>query len=249
MKKKILNNLINILTKYFPGIMKYLLASANYKIVDWEINNNILNPTWTSNMGTRQKKSWEKIYKNSKNRQDLNTLRKIFREEINFHNLMEIGCANGYNQKFISEIKPDIKYIGVDKSIELITLRNTKLNMINADATNLPFKNRSIEVLLDGATLIHILEWEKALLNYFRVAKNLIILHSITIIEENHNILLEKYAYGQKIYEICFSRELLHKKIKENGFILSKKFPGEDYNLKSLIGLETCSETWLINHV
>jgi ubiquinone/menaquinone biosynthesis C-methylase UbiE len=110
----------------------------------------------------------------------------------------------------------------------------------------MPLKNKSVNIVLDGATLIHVNDYEKVLKEYIRISRNFVILHSLTLYDGDKNLLLSKYAYGQKVLENIFSVSFLNKFVESNGLKILAKFTGENYNLNDLIGISTTSETWVL---
>ena len=240
-----------IIINYLSWITRYILASAGYKLIKTRNIDQELS-TWTNTTQSRQIKVWSRIVKNrSLGRKDVLSLR----EALNFCNtfseiiLCEIGSSSGYNKEIINNILKNTTYIGLDQSFYSLLIGLTSDNdfrCLNASAENIPFKKKSLNIVLDGATLIHVNDYEKVLKEYVRISGNFIILHSLTLYDGDKNLLLSKYAYGQKVLENIFSVSFLNEFIEANGLKILAKFTGENYNLNDLIGIPTTSETWVL---
>jgi hypothetical protein len=240
-----------IIINYLSWVTRYIFASAGYKLIKTRNIDQELS-TWTNATQRRQIKVWGRIIKNrTLERKDVLSLR----EALNFCNtfskitLCETGSSGGYNKEIINNILKDTTYIGLDQSFySLLSGINSDSDFrcLNASAEYMPFKNKSINIVLDGATLIHVNDYEKALREYIRISRNYIILHSLTLYDGDKNLLLSKYAYGQKVLENIFSVNFLNEIIEENGIKILAKFTGENYNLNDLIGIPTTSETWVL---
>ena len=240
-----------ILINYFSWMTRYLFASTGYKVIDDKNIERELK-TWTNITQRKQIKIWEKIIKNqSLQRKDVLSLR----DAVNFCNtsseiiVCETGSSSGYNKNIFYNDFKNITYIGLDLSLYSLSIgkvSDIQLKCINASVENIPFKDKSVNVVLDGATLIHVDNYEKVLKEYIRIRRNYIILHSLTLYDGNKNLILSKYAYGQRVLENIFSVNFLNDFFETNGLEILAKFSGENYNLKDLIGVTTKSETWVI---
>jgi ubiquinone/menaquinone biosynthesis C-methylase UbiE len=92
-------------------------------------------------------------------------------------NFLEIGCGSGPVSKHISE-KYKIKVVGTDVDEDQIEFakENTRslknINFLIADATNLPFEDKSFDIILSINVLHHIPNWMDALREINRVLRN-----------------------------------------------------------------------------
>jgi ubiquinone/menaquinone biosynthesis C-methylase UbiE len=93
------------------------------------------------------------------------------------HDLLEIGCGSGPVSNHISK-KYMAKVVGTDVDEDQITLaRNNSKDLKNvtfmvSDATDLPFKNKSFDIVLSINVLHHISNWMDALKEINRVLRN-----------------------------------------------------------------------------
>ena len=66
---------------------------------------------------------------------------------------LEIGCGNGKNLL----INPKLNIIGLDNSIELLTIcRKKKLNVVEGNCCNLPFNNNQFDYIMSIAVFHHL---------------------------------------------------------------------------------------------
>ena len=66
---------------------------------------------------------------------------------------LEIGCGNGKNLL----INPKLNIIGLDNSIELLTIcRKKKLNVVEGNCCNLPFNNNQFDYIMSVAVFHHL---------------------------------------------------------------------------------------------
>lgn len=204
-------------------------------------------------MAKRQMKAWETLIDNShrsNTREDLNNLSKAASVmPTSSKYIIEIGSGSCYNSKLIKSFLPKAQYVGVDISYESLSLNNDNSNfLLNCSADNLSISNQSIDVLIDGATIIHLPNWKEALKEYFRVTKNFIILHSITI-SDSSSFYFTKFAYGQRVFEQSFNLQEIENFINAHSWHIVQKLPGVNYNLELYFGYnyKSKSETWTLS--
>lgn len=101
--------------------------------------------------------------------------------------ILEVGCGFGRNIDFLlkNKIKP-IKFSGVDFSSSMVSLAKKNLpksiNLENADATALPYKDSDFDLVFTHGLLMHLppAKINKALSELVRVSKkNIIIIEEI----------------------------------------------------------------------
>ena len=243
----------NLLIQRFSILSRQFLSSAGYKLEAWpsSLSEVKFNKTWSSKMIARQHKTWEKLIKDSNygNRKDISALTKNLKK-INLRDctIIEIGCGSAYNKNLLLQLNKTINYLGLDSSLSALQYAR-KLDidnhLIQGTSVSIPLKDNSVDLVLDGAALIHILDWRASVKDYARVSKKFIVLHSITLTNEK-TTLFSKYAYGAKVYEIAFNREELTRILLDLNFKQINVAPGERYNLNPYLGINTSSETWLL---
>ena len=90
--------------------------------------------------------------------------------------VLEIGCGNGWGTKLIKKYfnPSEIEAVDLDPKMISIAQKNNKDRTINfsvADATTLPFKDKSFDAIFDFGIIHHIPDWEKCLVELKRVLK------------------------------------------------------------------------------
>lgn len=118
---------------------------------------------------------WERRYHQKRAEKIEKIIKQTLEKDCSF---LEVGCGTGEYLKFASN---NVSFlVGIDISTSyLIRTRlrtNNNAHLIRADATSLPFKDKTIDVLLCSEVIEHLLEPKKAIDEIFRVSRNKIIL-------------------------------------------------------------------------
>ena len=93
----------------------------------------------------------------------------------------DVGCAEGLYVKYVSSIHSETFCIGVDIARTFVEKAKENGRMLNTgyivcDARSLPFKDKSIDLLLCSEVLEHIHNYRKSLAELFRVAKKYLVI-------------------------------------------------------------------------
>jgi len=100
------------------------------------------------------------------------TLRKYYTEPTRV--MIDVGAGQGGLTKCLNDhFKPEISII-LDYDIEwaeIARLRNPSVEILRGDATRLPFKDRSIDLVVSQAMLEHVKDYDKAANELCRVAQ------------------------------------------------------------------------------
>lgn len=118
--------------------------------------------------------------------------------------VLEIGCYCGYRLKKAKERFPQKKYIGLDMVNDALEIARSILNkdveLIKANAQDIPLTNKSIDLIYTFASLMHVSfrNIKKVVKEMERVAKKYILLVEITDLESSFldKIKLNMWAYG-----------------------------------------------------
>jgi len=113
-------------------------------------------------------------------------------KKLEFDSLLEIGCNYAPNLSLIKKEYPDVKLAGIDinrDSILRAILRVKDAELVVGDINNLPFKDKSFDIVLSDGVLIYVSqeEIEKVKSEMLRVARKALILvefHSEGLSEE-----------------------------------------------------------------
>ncbi|MFD2113090.1 methyltransferase domain-containing protein [Thiorhodococcus fuscus] len=164
-------------------------------------------------------------------------------------NVLEVGCGSGYySEVFASLVPGGIKYTGLDASRAMIDLANERypgLDFHVGDATRLPFADRSFEVVFNGVSLMHILDYELAIREARRVASRYVIFHTTVLRRAGQPIYLRKLAYGRPVVEIILSEPELRILFARYGLQVAAVLDSIPYDLTSVIGEPTYTRTFI----
>ena len=122
--------------------------------------------------------------------------------------VLEIGCSSGYYGEVLKIAGVDAAYRGCDYSEGFIALarqRYPALDFDVQDATRLAYKEGEFDVAISGCCLLHIPEYEAAIVETARVASRYAIFHRTPVVIGQPNKTYRKLAYGVETVEIHFN--------------------------------------------
>jgi len=161
--------------------------------------------------------------------------------------ILEVGCGSGYYSEVLScLLQKRIRYVGVDYSRAMIRLarkRYRTAGFLVGDAAALPFDSSSVDVVLNGTSLMHILEYKKAIEESQRVGRHWCIFHTVPILERGPTRLMKKNAYGGPTVEIIFNEDQLCRQFTDAGLRIEHVLDSIPYNLEAVLGERTCTKT------
>jgi ubiquinone/menaquinone biosynthesis C-methylase UbiE len=168
---------------------------------------------------------------------------------IDAPSLVEIGCGSGYySDVFATLAKSRIAYTGIDYSAAAVKLARRRYpngQFLIGDATALAFPDQSFDISFNGVSLMHILDYEKAIAESARVARNAAIFHSTPVFKNHPTTYLHKYAYGSPVIEVVFNRDELIACFERSGLRLTRCSRTLDYNVGAITGAPSHAETFL----
>ncbi|MAY01604.1 MAG: hypothetical protein CMQ38_01340 [Gammaproteobacteria bacterium] len=164
--------------------------------------------------------------------------------------ILEIGCGNGYYVEVFEHLLGfPFTYLGTDYSQAMIdTARKCypKYSFEVADACKLPYADHSIDIVFNGVSLMHILDFEKAINESKRVAKMFCLYHSVPVFENGETTYLQKYAYGAQVVEVIFNRNHLIKLFKQAGLSVQESWRSIPYDVYPATNVHSHTETFLL---
>jgi SAM-dependent methyltransferase len=166
--------------------------------------------------------------------------------------LIEIGCGSGYYSEVFAHLLPrGIHYTGIDYSAAMVAKASEQYPAAQfavADATALPYADRSFDIVFNGVSLMHIIDYEKAIREAARVAASYCILHSVPVFDDRQpTVFLQKYAYGAPVVEMVFDRHELMAACEGAGMRLLRVWQSIPYDVAPVIGHKSHSETYLFS--
>ena len=235
-----------------PPLRRRILASCDYALIP-ESDPQIEATTGWDDPRTaqRQDRAWRRITEQALSgepRADVRAVIESLGDVDPQGRILEVGCGSGYFSRIIEHIRPDIDYVGLDYSTEMVALareRYPKAHFVRGDATSLAYPGNSFDGVIDGAALIHIPNWQRALGEYSRVARGRVILSSLTIADKGPTRMLEKRAYGSRVIEHIFSRADMTRECSAAGLRVERRTETLDYDLEPYVGIRTTSELWV----
>ena len=163
--------------------------------------------------------------------------------------LIEVGCGSGYYSEVFAALLPGgVQYTGIDYSDAMIARARARYPSSGfevADATSLPYPDRAFDIVFNGVSLMHIVEYQVAIREAARVASQYCILHTVPVFEDYRTTFLTKYAYGAPVVEVVFSKRELMSLCQGAGLRLMREWRSIPYDLHAVTGHHSATETYL----
>jgi SAM-dependent methyltransferase len=165
--------------------------------------------------------------------------------------VIEVGCGSGYYSEVLATLLPcPIDYRGMDYSQAMVARARahypSRLFEV-ADATRLPYADRTFDIVFNGVSLMHIVNYHAAINEATRVAASYCILHTVPVFEDYRTTFLTKFAYGAPIVEIIFGKHELMSLCREAGLRLEREWASIDYDVVAVTGHHSKTESYLFS--
>lgn len=138
--------------------------------------------------------------------------------------LLDVGAASGYYSEVLSIIGFECKYTGLDYSTyfsDLALKLYPEMDFRVGSATELPFEDKSFNMVLHGACVMHVRDLVKAVSEAARVAKSYVIFHRTPIYtDDTPNEAFVKTAYGVPCVEFHRNEKDMLRAFKEAGLFI-----------------------------
>lgn len=124
--------------------------------------------------------------------------------------LVEIGCSSGYHAELLQHHQVPVQYAGYDYSSAFIELARAYYPDVPfgvADATALPMRESSVDIVLSGCCLLHIPDYEAAIRESARIARRFVVFHRTPVLQNAPTRHYRKRAYDVETIEIHFNEE------------------------------------------
>jgi SAM-dependent methyltransferase len=163
--------------------------------------------------------------------------------------LIEIGCGSGYySEVFATMLAGGVGYTGIDYSDAMIARARTRYPSTAfevADATKLPYADSAFDIVFNGVSLMHIVDYQAAIREAARVAGRYCIFHSVPVFDDHQTTYLRKYAYGAPVVEVVFGKQELMSLCQAAGLRLERQWPGIPYDVSEATGHRSGCVTYL----
>ncbi len=120
--------------------------------------------------------------------------------------LLDVGASSAYYSEVLQIIGFQCMYTAIDYSAGFAEFANALYPDVDfrvGDATNMPFDNRSFDIVLHGGCLLHIPDMQKTVAEAARVADKYVIFHRTAVyLDDTHTRAFSKIAYDTKVWEV-----------------------------------------------
>lgn len=163
--------------------------------------------------------------------------------------VLEVGCGSGYYSEVFATLLPGgLQYTGIDYSDAMIARAHTHYPSAAfevADATRLPYADGAFDIVFNGVSLMHIIDYQAAIREAARVASRYCIFHSVPVFDDYRTTYLRKYAYGAPVVELVFGKPELMSVCRDAGLRLKREWPGIPYDVSGVTGHRSSTVTYL----
>jgi len=163
--------------------------------------------------------------------------------------LLEVGCGSGYYSEVFAALLPGgVQYTGADYSEAMIARARARYPTATfevADATRLPCADGAFDIVFNGVSLMHIIDYRAAIREAARGASRYCILHTVPVFDDYRTTFLKKYAYGAPVVEVIFNKPELLAVCRDAGLRLERSWTAIPYDVSGVTGHHSHTETWL----
>jgi SAM-dependent methyltransferase len=166
-------------------------------------------------------------------------------------NLLEVGCGSGYYSEVFATLLPQgVRYTGIDYSDAMIARARAHYPSAAfdvADATKLPYADGAFDIVFNGVSLMHIIDYQAAIREAARVAAGYCIFHTVPVFHDHRTMYLRKYAYGAPVVEVVFGKQELLELCRDAGLRLKREWASIPYDVREATGHHSTAETYLFS--
>jgi SAM-dependent methyltransferase len=240
-----------------PILRRHILTSTDYKVLDGveeARHATVSSGGWlAARTVTRQERAYRALIADMKNgepRLDFRVAAEaVAATGIAAPRLLEVGCGSGYYSEVFTDLVPgDVRYTGIDYSQAMIARARSRYPSTAfevADATRLPYQDDAFDIVFNGVSLMHIIDYQAAVREAARVAGRYCVLHTVPVFDDHQTTYLRKFAYGAPVVEIIFGKSELMSLCRDAGLRLHREWPCIPYDVSEMTGHRSTTETYL----
>jgi SAM-dependent methyltransferase len=165
--------------------------------------------------------------------------------------LLEVGCGSGYYSEVFATLLPGgVDYTGIDYSdamIERARARYPSMAFEVADATRLPYPDGAFDIVFNGVSLMHIIDYQAAIREAARVAARYCIFHTVPVFDNFQTTFLSKYAYGAPVVEVVFGKQELMELCRDAGLRLEREWASIPYDVSGATRHHSATQTYVFS--
>lgn len=173
--------------------------------------------------------------------------------ELATPSLLEVGCGGGYySDVFDGLLDGSVRYSGIDRHpsmIEAAKRRRPALSLSVADATRLPHPDGSTDIVFNGVSLMHIMDYEAVIAEAARVARHFCIFHTVPLLSKRATTFLSKTGYGAPMAEVILNEGELRLLFARYGLRVARVWRSLPYDLHRVLGEPTITKTFLCERI
>jgi ubiquinone/menaquinone biosynthesis C-methylase UbiE len=243
-----------------PWLRRQLLPSTDYRILSGVEEARALQARSDGWLMARTVARQERIYaqmlatmRRGTPRLDLEVAAQaVAATSLSHPSLLEIGCGSGYYAEVLTALVPGgVRYTGLDYSaamIERAKARYPTFAYETGDATDLRYPDSAFDIVFNGVSLMHILDYAAAIREAARVADRYCIFHSLPVFVDDHpTTYLQKYAYGSAVVEVLFERAEFLQQCREADLTLEREWDCLPYDLLEQTGHRSTTKSFLFS--
>lgn len=246
------------IVKATPILRRHVLASTDYRVFSGieEARSAMASPSgWLAERTVkRQERAYQGLLADAKRgepRLDFKVAAKaVAATGIAHPRLLEVGCGSGYYSEVFATLLPgSVQYTGIDYSGAMIARARAHYPSTAfevGDATRLPHADGAFDIVFNGVSLLHILDYQAAVREAARVASRYCIFHTVPV-HEYRTMFLRKYAYGAPVAEIIFDKRELMSLCGNAGLHLEREWACIPYDVYDATGHHSTTETYLFS--
>jgi SAM-dependent methyltransferase len=243
--------------KASPVLRRHIMSSSDHRLLGGKEEARSVTATSAGWLATRTVARQERAYrgliaamKRGEPRLDFKVAAEaVAAAGIAHPRLLEVGCGSGcYSEVFATLFPGGVQYTGIDYSDAMIARARAHYPATafeTGDATRLPYADGAFDIVFNGVSLMHIVEYQAAVREAARVAAHYCIFHTVPVFDDYQTTFLRKYAYGAPVVEIIFGKAELMSLCRDSGLRLEREWACIPYDISEVTGHHSTTETYL----